>query len=166
MENQPNKPKRYYLEYDGKRYEMSPENTLMYLHSNQPEYDHIYVQFEDNEDGEQMGTYYWRRNTNTFDDMCLNLLQTGCNQILKAEASDFDKEQYRQRFGADPAPTKPVEAHTGLVANIDELVEKYEASKSPLTERRENFARYFGYLLLNGHITAEEFLNGTGDLHI
>jgi len=152
--NENKKPKRYYLEFEGQRYVMGPDNTVLYLHANNPSADHFYVQFEDDEDGEQRGHYGWRElHGEQFDEMVLNLIQIGCQQVPKPDPSHFDIEQYMARFGSQPISTdmsKPA-------PDIEPL---------NLTPRQENFAAYFGYLLLNGHITSQEFLNGTGELHI
>jgi hypothetical protein len=133
MENQPNnerQPKRYYLEYDGKRYILGQDNTVLYLHSNNPEADHYYVQFDDDEDGEQKGHYGWRAINENFDEMIVNLIQVGCQQILKPDPSHFDLEQYQSRFGQLPDATeKPVA----------------ELERQELTHRQHNFANYFGY---------------------
>lgn len=108
MEREPNQPKRYYLEYEGKRYILGPDNTILYLHANNPACDHYYVQFDDDEDGEQRGHYGWREINENFDDMILNLIQIGCQQILKPDPSHFDLEQYQARFGHLPE-SEPVE---------------------------------------------------------
>lgn len=148
-ENEP-KPKRYYLEFEGERYVMGPENTILYLHSENPAADHFYVQFEDDDNGEQRGHYGWRELHSQFDEMILNLIQVGCQQILKQEPNRFDIEQYQARFGSLPM-SKPEPAP--------------EMKPLDLTPRQNNLANYLGYLLLHGHITADEF-NGVGDLHI
>jgi hypothetical protein len=107
-EREPNQPKRYYLEYNGKRYILNPDNTVLYLHSNNPACDHYYVQFDDDEDGEQRGHYGWRQINENFDEMILNLVQVGCEQVLKPDPSHFDLEQYKNRFGHLPE-SEPVE---------------------------------------------------------
>lgn len=156
--NEP-KPKRYYLEFEGKRYILGPDNTVLYLHANNPAADHYYVQFDDGEldeegDAIQRGHYGWREINSDFDDKIINLIQIGCQQVLKPDPSYFDLEQYQARFGHLPEPEPAA------------VIEAPEPEPLNLTPRQHNLANYLGYLLLHGHITAEEFRNGTGDLHI
>lgn len=152
--NENEKPKRYYLEFDGQRYVMGPDNTVLYLHANNPSADHFYVQFEDDEDGEQRGHYGWRElHGEQFDEMVINLIQIGCQQVLKNDPSHFDIEQYMARFGSQP------------ISQPDMSKPAPEIEPLNLTPRQNNLANYLGYLLLHGHITADEF-NGVGDLHI
>ena len=154
--NEP-KPKRYYLEFEGKRYILGPDNTVLYLHANNPAADHYYVQFDDGElddegDAIQRGHYGWREINEDFDEKILNLVQIGCQQVLKPDPSYFDLEQYQARFGhlPEPEPATVVEPPEPIA----------------LTPRQERFAQYFAHILLNNHLTPEEFRNTIGDLHL
>jgi hypothetical protein len=115
MEREPQQPKRYSIEWEGKKYILGPDNTITYMHSATPRYDHFYVQLDDNEDGEQVGHYEWREvykrlgREEEFNEKILNLIQIGCQQILKKEVSDFDKEQFMERFGYLPEEEKKEE---------------------------------------------------------
>jgi hypothetical protein len=159
-EQQPNnerQPKRYYLEYNGERYILGPGNTLPYMHSDTPGFDHFYVQFNDDEDGEQQGHYEWREtyvragNEQEFNEKIINLIEIGCKPKLAKEVSDFDREQFYARFGTnEPTPKQ----------------EYKEPELITLTPRQERFAQYFAHILLNNHLTPEEFRNTIGDLHL
>jgi len=156
MENQPNKPNRYFLEWNGRKIELVPGNTTIYQHSIDRGYDHFYVELNDEEDEEPVGYYEWREshiragNEAAFDERVADLQAAGCFAAPNLDyVSNLDKERFMQAFGT--TPTVP---------------EYVEPEPIPLTPRVENFIAYFGYLLLNGHITAEEFCNGSGDLRI
>ena len=122
MEQEPRRePERYYVDYDNERYILGPENTLIYIHEDASTYDHIYIQFADNEDGEQQGTYMWRsdeRYKDKFNMMVANLRSVNVTTITQLTASQFDIEQYHQRFGDE----KPVEqAENAPEQQVDEL---------------------------------------------
>lgn len=113
MEHEPRRePKRYYVEYQGERIVLGPDNTLLYLHQTEPQFDHIYVQFADTEDGEQRGHYIWRHNTETFEQMISDLLSIATSSIQPDVASDFDKNQFVERFGELPTLTAPLDENT------------------------------------------------------
>jgi hypothetical protein len=159
MEQEPNKPKRYYLEFEGKRYILGPDNTVLYLHANNPAADHYYVQFDDGEmddegDAIQRGHYGWREVSQNFDEMILNLIQIGCQQILKPDPSHFDLEQYQSRFGHLPT-SQPAEKP------LDK-----ELDYQPLTARQERLVNFAAYLLLHNHLTPQEFNNVSGELYL
>lgn len=141
-ENQP-EPERYHLSYEGKDFELAPDNTVCYMHNLEPEYDHIFVEFEEDPEGVSRGTYLWRRLTEKFDEMVYNLLRVGCTEILKETATVFDKDQYIKRFGNRVTAPVPEVQH-----RAPEL----------LTPRQENFLAYWRYLLLNDRVLADDFL--------
>jgi hypothetical protein len=150
MEREPQHPKRYVIEYDGTRYELAPTNTIIYLHTDQPTIDHFYVQFED--DGEEVkGHFGWREKYEKFDEMIQNLIQIGCSQVIKTLPTQFDLEQYKERFGHLPQATQPQEAP--------------ELKYNPLTPRQERMASFLGYLLNREHLNADDF-RGDGALYI
>lgn len=140
-------PTRYFVDYDGERYVLGPENTLIYLHDDN-RYDHIYVQFKDGEDGEQQGTYLWRmdgRYTEQFEMMVSNLIVINTTTIHQKEVSEFDLEQWTTKFGEQKQPSK-------------EIV-------PVLTQRQINRANFLGYLLLHDKLTPDDF-NVDGELYI
>lgn len=145
-------PTKYFVDYAGERYILGPENTLIYMHTDK-KYDHIYVQFKDDENGEQQGTYMWRldpRYTEQFESMVSNLIVINTTQIHQNEVSQFDLEQWTARFGN--TATEPQNAPS------KEIV-------ATLTDRQINRANFLGYILLHEHLTADDF-DGDGDLYI
>ena len=150
MEREPQQPKRYVIEYAGTRYELSKENTVLYLHTENPKVDHFYIQFEE-DDNQVVGHFGWRERYENFDEMIKNLIQIGCNQVIKPQPTDYDLEQYKERFGCLPQATQPENAP--------------ELNYNPLTPRQERMASFLGYLLANEHLTAGDF-DGDGALYI
>lgn len=148
MEREPRpEPTRYFVDYDGERYILGPENTLVYLHD-ENKYDHIYVQFKDDENGDQQGTYLWRldpRYNEQFESMVSNLKVIDTTMIYQKEVSNFDLEQWTKKFGDIKEPTK-------------EIV-------PVLTDRQINRGKFLGYLLLNDLLIPADFY-GDGDLYI
>lgn len=153
MEREPRpEPTKYFVDYDGERYILGPENTLIYLHDKK-KFDHIYVQFKDSEDGEQQGTYMWRldkRYTEQFEMMVSNLTVLNTTVVKKKDVSQFDLEQWTARFG-NTATEPQVEPSKELVP--------------VLTPRQVNLINFMSYLLLHEQLSANDF-NGTGDLYI
>ena len=134
-------PVRYNIEFQGEKYMLGPDNTLIYSHRSDKKYDHIYVQFPAEEDEEERGAYLWRldpKYTQNFEMMVSNLLSINVTMITHNDVSEFDLKQWRARFGN--TPTAPQNAPGKELAPT-------------LTQRQINRAQFFGYLPLHDNIT-------------
>jgi hypothetical protein len=146
MENEPKEPKtKFYLNLNNERRECLPEDTMAFLPENE-EHHYIFLVDSETEDG-YTGRYVWRdfiqEGGSAFDDMIKFMMAKGYVVESIDELDEVDMKAY-------------------LASHPD----KISLPQRELTPRQERFMSYFNYLLLNGHITAEEFLNGTGELHI
>lgn len=156
MERQPNNEEqpetRYYVEYNGDKIYFTKENTIVYMHSECAEVDHFYLTLDDGSDdeGRAIGHYGWRRYyreqgaEDLFNEMMLHFTAIGCSRVLKAQASEFDLEQYKQRFGELPEqPAQPTEFT--------------EPELHELTPRQERTMHFLAYLLQNDRLMPEDF---------
>jgi len=85
-------------------------------------------------------------------------------------------ESFKNVYGEEPFDPRAIEESPEIVEpptkvakpdpKLEKLVAKFEASKRPMTDRQEIFARYFAYLMLHNHLTPEEFRNVQGDLYL
>ena len=144
MENEKPKYAKFYLEAGNENLECVPENTYCFLYED-TKYDHIYHMIEETEDG-YIGYYIWREMLGEqFDVLAKYMIDAG---YVVDNCDELDKTDMEAYYRAYP----------------DEI----SLPQRELTPRQERFVEYFSYLLLNGHITAEEFLNGTsnGELYI
>ena len=142
-EKEPLQP-RFYIDAHKENIECVPENTFCFLYED-TKYDHIFHVIEDTEEGYN-GYYIWREMLGEkFDTLAKYMIDAGYVVDNCDELDEHDMEAYYRAYP-------------------DEI----SLPQRELTPRQERFMSYFNYLLLNGHITAEEFLNGTsnGELHI
>jgi len=115
------------IEYQGIKFEMTPENTAAYLHEEEPNFDHLFY----TQDGGYL--YLFRRNVSNFDDVAAYMERNGYEINREAFAAEQDKQQYFERYGYPEIPTREL---------------------TPREERKLLFARY---LLEHEHITPESF---------
>ena len=141
----PEEENRYFLEVNGERYYMTPENSFAYLHSAEPWYDHIFVQLPPNENGEEMGSFIWRLKQKNFDEMLEHLYERGMEHYIGTTVSEFDKRIFEENGLKAPEVKEP---------------KTYE-----LTQRQENLAQFMAYILLTEQMNAEEF-EREGEIHI
>lgn len=138
---------RFKMEFDsGVEIECNPNNSMLFLHSEEPLGDHIFV-FSTDEDDNPDGHPIFRRQLSNFDEVCSMMKRHGY-QIIEAEyLTENDRKMYQMFLSANP----------NLIPQLPQ---------NTLTDRQHNFANYFGYLLLHNHLTPEEFRNAQGDLYI
>lgn len=168
--NHEREPYTFSLEFDGgETFKCHPHNTMAFIHSQEPQGDHLFL-YRLNEEGEiEWGTYVWRRRIAQFDELVLKMAHD-YDIIERDILNDEDRERYNeyvmtyaeQPQQPAPEPPKPPTSDKELL----ELEKRFEASKKPPTERQEKFMRYFGHILLNNHLTPDEFRNVNGDLFL
>jgi len=142
MEKEPQKYAKFYLDCNGENLECVPENTFCFLYED-TKFDHIYYVLEETENGYN-GYYIWREMLGEqFETLAKYMIDAG---YVVENCEELDQHDRASYYKAYP----------------DEI----SLPQRELTPRQERFMSYFNYLLLNGHITSEEFLNGTGELHI
>lgn len=152
MEQEPNpEPRlhRFRLEFDtGVELHCNPTNTMGFLHSNEPNGDHIFVFSQDDPNEEPDGHPVFRQQLTNFDEIMGTMRRHGYT-IIDSEngyLTDNDRHMYNMFIAANPhfAPKLP----------------EYD-----LTPRQERIADFVAYLLLNERLTADDF-RGSGDLLI
>lgn len=158
MNSEPRRePQRYYIEFENQQFELGPDNTLIYVHAKDKKYDHIYVQFPDDEDGQQRGHYIWRidpKYSHQFEMMCSNLIALNVTMVTQNDVSEFDLKQWSLRFQnttrqPENAPEKKID----------------EPEYKELTQRQERLIQFLAYALEKEHIVATDF-DGEGDLYL
>lgn len=139
------RPERYAVNINGERIYLDERPCAPYLHSQEPWFDHIFVDMtEDN--SPRMGAFLWRLKCKNFDDMVLHVINNGNEPILNDTASKHDRRMFKKH---------------GL--KVPEQIKEPEYKE--LTQRQENLGLFMAYLLINEHLTAEDF-KGDGELYI
>lgn len=89
--NQEPRP-RYYYTYGEVQMAMTPENCDIFIFTEEPWYDHIYITlpkvFGDR------GVGFWRIDNDNFDDVAKNLLELGLEPYEDTHAPESDKEYF------------------------------------------------------------------------
>jgi hypothetical protein len=138
---------RFEMTFDsGVRLDCNPTNTMLFLHSEEPLGDHIFV-FNTDEDDNPDGNPVFRAQLTNFDEVVAMMRRNGYQIIEGDYLTDGDRKMYNMFLAANPN-------------HIPKLPE------SPLTERQERLAWFVAYLLHKEYLTVEDFENGTGDLFI
>lgn len=109
-------PILYTATVQGREYDLTEENTSLFLHRFTPEYDHIYIHIYDEEHDIEQPLWLWRANyeeePDKFNEMVHNLKHIGCPEPMPSleTVSDFDKNAYIKTFGHEALPLqKPPE---------------------------------------------------------
>jgi hypothetical protein len=136
---------RFYLEFEGERLYITPENAFAYIHKAEPWYDHIFVCLPPDASGQELGAYIWRLKQKNFDEMLEDLTEHGMEHYVGSTVSDMDLRAFEE---------------AGLEKPIIKEPHRYD-----LTPRQENLARFMAYILMTEQLNAQEF-EGSGDLHI
>jgi hypothetical protein len=137
---------RFEMTFDsGVRLDCNPTNTMLFLHSEEPLGDHIFV-FNTDEDDNPDGNPVFRAQLTNFDEVVAMMRRNGYQIVEGDYLTDGDRKMYNMFLAANPN-------------HIPKLPE------SPLTERQERLAWFVAYLLHKEHLTAEDF-DGEGDLFI
>lgn len=97
MENEPSREREPYtftLEFDGgQTFRCNPHNTMAFIHSQEPQGDHLFI-YKQNEDGELVwGQYVFRRRLAQFDDLIIKMAHD-YEIIEKDILNDEDREHY------------------------------------------------------------------------
>ncbi len=155
-EREPSRPE-YYGNYNGERIYFNPDNTLIYLHTETPGADHLFVIIdnEGEEEPERSGFYVWRaKHQDVFEQMTADLLLDGCTLIALDRVSNFDTEQLAKEVDAIPDGLEPLinEAH---ITNPEPP--KAELTTHELTERQERTMHFLAYLLQNDRLMPADF---------
>lgn len=124
-----------------------PNNTMAFLHEQEPYGDHLFVFKVDEKDEVTEGDYVFREQIDNFDQVVEMMTQRGFNIIPSdnGRLRDHDREAYEEFLFRK----KPV-----------------DLPETPLTERQERFMQYFAHILLKNHLTPDEFRNVNGDLFL
>lgn len=97
MENEPSREREPYtftLEFDGgQTFRCNPHNTMAFIHSQEPQGDHLFI-YKQNEEGELVwGQYVFRRRLAQFDDLIIKMAHD-YEIIEKDILNDEDREHY------------------------------------------------------------------------
>lgn len=84
---------RYHYTYGEMQIDMTPENCDVYLFSQEPWYDHIYIKLP-KEYGNR-GLAFWRIDSDIFDDITENLYELGAEPYEDTHAPEEDKEYFK-----------------------------------------------------------------------
>jgi len=127
------------LEIGNERFICTSENTFGYLYTN-TDYDHIFIKTNE-DDGTMYGFHIFRHVMgDQFDKMIKKMIKNGFEVYSEDEPNEVDMEAYRR--------SKPAELETHEVS-----------------QRGENKIAFLGYLLVNEHLTADDF-KGDNELYI
>lgn len=134
------------LKFENAEVRLHPDTTTVYVHEGfDSAYDHVFYVPETDPEKEQIGHPFFREKIENFDEVLGFMRERGYTFITNEDASNFDKEMYRDIIGRDPLLPEP---------------ETYE-----LTPRQERLVEYLGYVLETEQLVATDF-EGTGDLYI
>lgn len=153
MEREPLQPLPFFrLELaDGTEFHCNPQNLRVFLHSDKPEYDHLFP-FEVEDDNIIKGHYIFREQIGHFDELIDRLSISGYVFHEKDVPTDDDIEAYDE-FQA-------LKQRNILLQQAARQEGAYN-----LTPRQERLADFVAYLLLHEHLSADDF-NGSGELYI
>lgn len=124
---QPEEQPVFSFELNGIRFEMTPNNSAAFLHTEEPEFDHLYY----TQDGGWMQLY--RRSVANFDEVAEFMDNAGYEVHTEAFATQQDKTLYFETFGYPEIPTRE------------------------LTPREEKHLKFAKYLLDMELVTPEDF---------
>ena len=125
---------------DGEKIYCTPANSTAYLHED-PQYDHLFYRIGENEDGNQMGYYFWRSFVgDNFDLMIKYMINNGYEVENCIGVSDGDYQQWL-------------------------LSHDVELPTVELTDKQEAKVAWLGYMLKHELLVADDF-SGKGDLEI
>jgi len=120
---------------EGEKIYCTPANSTAYLHED-PKYDHLFYRIGENEDGNQMGYYFWRSFVGgNFDLMIKYMINNGYEVENCIGISDGDYQQWL-------------------------LSHDVELPTVELTDRQENELAFVRYLLDKELLTAQDFKDG------
>lgn len=143
-------PNRFWYTLNDESYPLTPECADMYLRNAEPWYDHVYIRFGEDEDGNQLAGAIWRIEHENFDDLIGDLIQQGGDPYLEEYASQGDKE-YFDRTGHE-LPENLIEESTMSTEVIEEPALVLGSSEwiSPRRQREIDLrCAYVAYLLHN-----------------
>lgn len=151
MENEPLPFFRLEME-DGSIFHCNPQNTQAFLHSEQPEGDHLFPYLKTDDDEVVSGHYIFREQLGNFDVLIGRMAISGYVIHRNEQLSDDDKEAYDE-----------FRARKERNLRLQQALK--QESAYDLTPRQNRLANFVAYLLLHEHLSAEDF-NGQGDLYI
>jgi len=145
-EPRPENKTNFYVPIKGKEVYLGPDNCTLYLHEYEPHFDHIFLEAEQDENGNRSGFFLWRLKQGNFDKMVEALQGLG---TLQAPNAGWASEQDKNTFKAQ-----------GLT-----VPEFKEPELETLTPRQVNLVNFMSYILLHEQLNADEF-RGDGDLYL
>lgn len=147
MEQEPRQLGPFRLEFDtGQEIVCHRGNTAAFIHSEEPFGDHLFIRVPAIDDQPETGHYVFREQVTNFDEIVGRMSVSDWSIITAERLEDGDREAYEE-----------------FIARKEANLKRMEERK--LTLRQNNTVAYLGYLLLNEHLTPDDF-TGTGELFI
>lgn len=137
-------PPHFSLEtFDGEMYDCTPDNTFMFKHTREPQYDHFLAFKKDEKDSRssERSRVFWRNSIDHFDQIVEWMNEHGFRFVETEFAKDEEKDFYTLY--------EHVQEAVATVADYDPDVH--------LTSRQEREVKFLGYLLDNEIILPKNF---------
>lgn len=139
------------LEFDtGREVICHRQNTSAFIHSEEPWGDHLFIHYPPIDDEEERGDYVFREQISNFDEIVSRMIASDWAVIENERINEDDLEAY--------------EEFKAMKQRNLEMADKIK-NEITLTDRQENLANFFGYLLLHERLAIEDF-HGEGNLYI
>ncbi len=143
-EEQESIPKFYIETPNGIRFECTPENTIAFVFSEEPQYNGIFIHEED-KNGEVTGNCFWEESFPNFDQLIEWMLGYEYQVIKTDKAGEPIKEAYRQQHN------RPEASEEFVATVVDNDPDKH------LTPRQGRRVDFLGYILEHDLLTADDF---------